>query len=302
MALRMRLCTAEELLNNEAKQTGCDLDLERVWSGSYDGCPSGYGISLGGATFEGVEQHEPMCSLKSTKLDVRCCADAFDVLPNMCGLGECEASVPGNRYSFAACCFCAGRRAAHSFFLLRVSCVNDGNMYACQCGATGYSSGTDSMFCIPPYNPCRSQPCGGIEGNRCVDNRDDTYYCECKAFGYRASGDYGSCEEIEDACVAKGDPCASIGDWRNECLDKRDGTVRCTCGGANYYSSADEQSCRRFEDQCHSSNACHTRENPANQCVLKGDDNWTCYCGGQRWKPSGDNKSCFYVANVCESK
>ena len=49
-----RLCTVGELANDEAKGSGCDLDFERVWTGSTDSeetgqCGPGQAISTAGS-------------------------------------------------------------------------------------------------------------------------------------------------------------------------------------------------------------------------------------------------------------
>jgi hypothetical protein len=71
-----RLCTASELLNDEARGTGCNYDYELVWSSSTDGCSAGeyvtaYGGSNGGNTTQCATASDVRVAY------ARCCADAY---------------------------------------------------------------------------------------------------------------------------------------------------------------------------------------------------------------------------------
>lgn len=65
-----RLCTSAELLNDEAKTTGCSLDRTLVWSSSED-CPNGHSVAPG-STGLGTA---PTCEPDLSSFAVRCCAD-----------------------------------------------------------------------------------------------------------------------------------------------------------------------------------------------------------------------------------
>jgi len=66
-----RLCTSDELLNDEARETGCNLDTELVWSGT--SCASGY-YAVSGSTLAS----DIVCTSisESSTVSTRCCADA----------------------------------------------------------------------------------------------------------------------------------------------------------------------------------------------------------------------------------
>jgi len=71
-ALGGRLCTAEELMNDEAKGTGCKGDCARVWTS--DTCNGGAFSTAGAKKCE--NKHPKKCSQSSEMLMVRCCSDA----------------------------------------------------------------------------------------------------------------------------------------------------------------------------------------------------------------------------------
>ena len=69
-----RLCTALELQNSEALQTGCGIDGEMVWSSSE--CEGGVTTVTGGGDRPDLGREALVeCALESTPHPVRCCAD-----------------------------------------------------------------------------------------------------------------------------------------------------------------------------------------------------------------------------------
>lgn len=66
-----RLCSTEELSNDETKGTGCKGDCKRVWAS--DTCASGH-HSLAGAS-KCAGDYPPECTSDNEELVVRCCAD-----------------------------------------------------------------------------------------------------------------------------------------------------------------------------------------------------------------------------------
>lgn len=69
-----RLCTQDELQNDEARDTGCSLDDEMVWTSIP--CGSGRYVKAGGSS----EVTDSECSAASSETYARCCADESIVL------------------------------------------------------------------------------------------------------------------------------------------------------------------------------------------------------------------------------
>lgn len=100
-AIGARLCTSDELSGNEAKHSGCNLDLERVWSSTEDECPDGAtATQAGGADY--LEEHPITCTDQTDDLFVRCCADACPdpCAGNPCGNGKCSVPSDGDDRQF----------------------------------------------------------------------------------------------------------------------------------------------------------------------------------------------------------
>lgn len=76
LSIGARLCTAPELVSDEARDSGCGLDDQRVWSATVCQSPSGVAgfVSLSGATNTRI-QISPTCSTTNERMPVRCCAD-----------------------------------------------------------------------------------------------------------------------------------------------------------------------------------------------------------------------------------
>ena len=69
-----RLCAEDELQDDEAKNTGCNLDGKMVWTSIP--CGSGRYVQAGGSS----ELADTECSVASTGARARCCADESIVL------------------------------------------------------------------------------------------------------------------------------------------------------------------------------------------------------------------------------
>ena len=67
-----RLCTSEELANDEAKGGGCKADCKGVWSA--DTCDGGHTWQAGAAKC--LKDFPSACGDSSAKAAVRCCADS----------------------------------------------------------------------------------------------------------------------------------------------------------------------------------------------------------------------------------
>jgi len=67
-----RLCSAVELENNEARDTGCELNSAMVWSSDKCG-DSSYSVARG-ATY-GIGESATICASENSNVAVRCCAD-----------------------------------------------------------------------------------------------------------------------------------------------------------------------------------------------------------------------------------
>lgn len=74
MGVGARLCTADELVRNEAANTGCQANVFRAWSSSAGTCGSGHVLTVMGSTT--FSSNPPVCaSMLSGTAAVRCCAD-----------------------------------------------------------------------------------------------------------------------------------------------------------------------------------------------------------------------------------
>lgn len=92
-AIGMRLCSIQELYEDEARGSGCQLDIQRVWSSSSSGCPAGSVLTRAGSSY--VTWLEEECSLFESQLGTRCCADEFSELP-----GNSVDSIAGATFLF----------------------------------------------------------------------------------------------------------------------------------------------------------------------------------------------------------
>lgn len=167
-----RLCTAAELGNNEAADTGCKGDCQKVWSA--DECVMGDGASghIGRAGSAKCGQNFPdTCTADATNMIVRCCADAGETA------AEAAASYPAG-YSQAV---------AMDYKLA------DGN-----CGASKP---------VSQYS-CWTTPSGETMRFACSDNSDDDFIyhqfcgsdasCESSSCG----GDWTKSEETTQKCYS----------------------------------------------------------------------------------------------------
>lgn len=84
MGVGARLCTVEEIENDETRFTGCGFDTVQVWTSTQGSCDPGYAFTMIGASEwrglgpDGVQRPEtPLCaSMLTDTAAVRCCADA----------------------------------------------------------------------------------------------------------------------------------------------------------------------------------------------------------------------------------
>lgn len=165
----MRLCTPQELLDDEAKQTGCQMDIKRTWTS--ERCDSGTrAISQAGAS-DYIGTHPSKCNNLNARNGVRCCADAAQVSePTACRGDPCNSRLnPSNRCE-------------------PLSDVS----YVCVCEGDGYIVDTSRQSCQSAVcvDKCSTDR---YKRNQCVDNRDGTYTCSC-SFPYVVAGDFQSCQ------------------------------------------------------------------------------------------------------------
>jgi len=81
LAAGARLCTVEELQNDETKGTGCKDDCELVWA--EDACTmNGVQGNMAAAGSKKCVSKPTGCQLSTTSLSVRCCADVEHVVEN----------------------------------------------------------------------------------------------------------------------------------------------------------------------------------------------------------------------------
>jgi hypothetical protein len=84
MAVGARLCTIEEVENDETRFTGCGFDTVQIWSSTQGSCDPHYAFTMIGSSEyrglgpDGVERPStPLCaSMADDTAAVRCCADA----------------------------------------------------------------------------------------------------------------------------------------------------------------------------------------------------------------------------------
>ena len=72
-----RLCSAAELENDEARNSGCNYNTEMIWSSTE--CDGGYKVAHGGSGFGTVA--DTCQSTEASDVYVRCCADAYGCTP-----------------------------------------------------------------------------------------------------------------------------------------------------------------------------------------------------------------------------
>merc|ERR1719460_3306252 len=84
-----RLCTVEEILNDETQGTGCGHDGDQVWTSSQCIVPGtgvdGVDAVLGIWSAQGNANGSPVCNTDLTLgIATRCCADTVVDANNMC--------------------------------------------------------------------------------------------------------------------------------------------------------------------------------------------------------------------------
>jgi len=172
---------------------------------------------------------------------------------------------------------------------------NRDGTYTCSCDAKGWAAGPGSQSCVAPSDPCRglsqaATACGtDMPGNECVDNRDGTFYCVCRARGWASVYDRQRCVEPRDRC-ALGDPCLTkVAGVQNVCTNNRDGTLTCKCDSVKGYSLVPGgKKCKAPVNQCLVGDPCKAAQDKANTCTDFGDGTYACACGGYDWEQEQD--------------
>lgn len=201
-----RLCTSQEIANDETRNTGCDFDFARVWSSS--SCAAGRVTTLAGASMY-LDRVPMECTVTSGNAAIRCCADEYSAAAvpvptpaavpkaNPCGVDYCHTLNGPN------------------------TCTPSGSSYTCTCGA-GWRLGQGSQSCC--QDPCASNPCSTSlnPGNRCTsgsafgaDGCAASYTCTC-ATGFVATADAKACQSCGNPCAS--DPCNTKGNAGNACM------------------------------------------------------------------------------------
>jgi len=93
-----RLCTLDELLNDETRATGCSADDDLVWSSTLCG-ESSFWVAMGST----LNTAETACSPSSEGHTARCCADVFVPSPTpFVSASSCEDLGWSNAESFGS--------------------------------------------------------------------------------------------------------------------------------------------------------------------------------------------------------
>lgn len=162
-----RLCTPQELLRDEARGTGCKGDTKRVWTSKE--CAGGY-ISTAGSS-KSKDQFAEECTVVTTKLQNRCCADTFVPKPE----NGTNGSV--NRDN----AFPSGYKPAISReYTASISCGNPG-------------------LATKSYN-CYASPNGKYQRFACRDSSDYIWTQDCDADCVSCSGQWYTQSERVGKC------------------------------------------------------------------------------------------------------
>ncbi|MCB9787495.1 MAG: putative metal-binding motif-containing protein [Deltaproteobacteria bacterium] len=281
-----RLCTWTELSNDEAFQSGCSYDTERVWSST--ACGTNSSLTQGGAT-TGLGSVPRQCTPDAALAFVRCCADVSPKteLPQCTEVnlqGECDDGNPctdKDRCDGGQCKGdardCSGLNSVCSTgACVDGSCVKSiavgmscstGDM--CIVGAACDSSGS----CVGSYDgtktgcACKAQLCGGVGAACTAGDLSEG----CKTYFKDADSD-GHGLKSAAACA-----CAPAGQYTSEMDDD------CNDGEGAAWTNAAER-CDLVDNDCDGDTdegytvlgkACDG--NDADMCA-KGT--WQCASGG----------------------
>lgn len=289
----MRLCTSEELAADEALNTGCALELERVWTrtGCMDDGETQAVVQAGSSA--GLSIYPPNCTRLGAQMGVRCCADVF-----VCESDECSQTADEGNV-----------------------CLPTATGYQCVCSSQ-FSPGPGRTSCVrlpaaarpttkkptvrptplpTPGSPCAARPCSESLDvrNRCFPNAADrgSYRCSCQGYRFKNSADARSCVYIPDAC-ANSTTCKSNLSRRNVCFDNLDGTYTCTCDSPRFQATEDGSDCFEQTDPCFISDPCATTQDSENTCVSQPNGDFQCRCFGRRWY-AATNTSCRLRTDPC---
>ncbi len=283
-----RLCTWTELTGNEAAQTGCNYDAERVWTSTACGTNSAM-TQAGGSS--GFGQVVSQCTLKAATAYVRCCADVSAqtqlpmctqaVKPGPCDDGD--ACTRNDRCQPGGCkgdaLSCSGLDGActtgvcvegkcHKSILEGASCsTTDACIDSPTCDAAGVCTGIydgQKQGCS-----CKAELCPGA-GEEC----SPTDIGEgCKTFYQDGDGD-GHGDPSQPACA-----CTATGKFTATAADDCDDTQNAAWSGAVERCDGIDNNCNGQTDEglvsqpCDKANGFGTCKGTA---VCKGVDGFVC--------------------------
>ena len=228
-----RLCTVNELLDDESRGTGCGYDAHHVWSSSPCDSGTAYWVSPGNA--DNVGSLPPKCVPTGATASVRCCADATPT-----------AVVPGCLATDSAC----GGDPACGDSICDVDlgcvepqgyndCCNSNNSCPvaacrdCACALDSFCCDTWDKFCAE----CATGTGPGYN-NACA-NSNCTEWCGCTGPGSCCgpSGSGGCGDQSCEDCVCGQDPFCCSSEWDQYCVQCADGS------GSGYNGACSGQPC-----------------------------------------------------------
>lgn len=285
----MRLCTPQELLDDEPKQTGCMMDTKRVWTSELCGVDTKAFSQAGASDY--IDAHPKKCSNFDAKLGVRCCADTKTAGPPLvCKENEdpCRSKIDDSNECI----------------------VLSDTSYKCVCRSPMYTEDSSGKMCVTRIcaKNCKIQE---LPGNGCIDFDDGSYQCECTSPFVRASDGLSCISESEEQLACSNNECSSRQNPGNVCVRLDKYNYYCSCRERGWKGSPDGQSCLRVESSSSRlpapsglssdpkclDNECSSAENPLNICVDNVDGTYQCECRANGFKNTPDRQSCF--RNAC---
>ncbi|MEZ4265968.1 MAG: putative metal-binding motif-containing protein [Myxococcota bacterium] len=227
-----RLCTWTEVTGNEAAQSGCNYDAERVWTSTACGTNSAL-TQAGGSS--GFAQVMSQCTLKAATAYVRCCADASagaqlpmctqTVKPGPCDDGDActlnDRCQPGGCVGDALNCSgldsacstgsCVGGACQKTILSGAPCSTTDMCIVAATCDETGTCTG--SYDGQKPGCSCKAPLCPGA-GTACSESDISE---GCKSYYKDVDGDgHGDPNQPACSCSAIGKYTATVADDCND--------------------------------------------------------------------------------------
>lgn len=198
-AVGARLCTERELEQDEARDSGCNLGYQATWSLSTSSpkvgkCPPDHALTCAGAgdyMFSVPHKCTPVTDIAG----VRCCADAYEVLPPTPSISPVAGPAPITSPAPAA--------------TSTTSIASPPSM------STSKISSEPVLGGLCPGDACRS-----LENplNICLNYGNGNYGCHCAGDGYTEGAGGHSCEICTNPCAYPNDPCGRSANPDNVCI------------------------------------------------------------------------------------